>query len=211
MPVPAEAFRLSPPCEPRPDGAFPAVHFASKTITWLLAVEVPVVDGFLRGGRGRCVEGRLAGAEVDVLSLALWSGLLGRWHVVPLTGFGAGVGGLASSLSHDVHMPMVLGSDPADMALAANRMLENGGGYVLVDGGQVVREVVLAGAGTLHTGRLVDLAAELRAFNAELTERGCPWDDPLFAIGFLAFTGLPYARITPRGLLDSRRGAIVTG
>lgn len=211
QPLAREAFRLSPVLEPRDDGARPSVHMSSKTITRLVAVEVPVADGFLAARSGRCVEGHCAGEEVDLLALAMWSGLMGRWHVVPLSGFGAPVGGLVSTLAHDIHMPVVLGADPDDMVRAVDRMLEIGGGYVLIDRGQVQREVALAAGGTIHTGGLADLAAQLRDFNEELRERGCPFDDPLFALGFLGFTGLPYARITPRGLLDSRRGAIVTG
>jgi len=40
-------------------------------------------------------------------------------------------------------------------------------------------------------------------------EKGCPWDDPIFGLCFLAFTGLPYVRITPKGIIDIRKKKVI--
>jgi adenine deaminase len=187
----------------------PAIHMQNKTITRPVDVAIDLHDGFMpRPARGRCVAGVMAGRELDLVYLSLWSGRRGTWLTVPLSGFGAPVDGLAASVVHETHAPLVLGTDPEGMALAVKRMLAIGGGVVLVDGGAIVLELPLAVGGLLHTGGLEEVALWMDAINQYLRERGCPWDDPFFGMNFLTFTGLPFVRLTPSGLFDSKRGIV---
>ena len=188
-----------------------AVHMQNKTITRPLRVAVDLVGGFLPViRRGRCLTGVAAGEDVELLYLSLWSGKRQAWLTVALSGFGAPVGGLASSVVHETHAPLVLGADPADMAFAVRRMLSIGGGVVLVEEGRVVQELPLAAGGLLHTGSLEEVAAGMDAINRYLRARGCPWDDPFFGMNFLTFTGLPFVRLTPSGLFEAKRGVTST-
>lgn len=190
------------------DGELTSVHMVNKTVTRPLRVTVPVVEGFFGELRGRCTSGILAGESLELLYLSLWSHKRGRWLTVPLTGWGAPVGGLATTVVHETHAPLVLGCEPDDMALAVNRAFEIGGGIVLVESGAVFMEVPLECGGLLSTAPLETVAAQMSALNTYLRERGCPWDDPFFGMNFLTFTGLPFIRLTASGLLDAKTGLL---
>lgn len=210
LPIAASAFRLSGLQGEGDPGEveMPAMLMVNKTITRPLRVRVRLEEGFLPARRALCLDGSAAGREVPVSYLSMWSHLQQRWLTVLLSGFGAEIGGLASSVVHETHAPLVLGGRPADMALAVNEMFEQGGGVVLVEGGRVERRVVLDQGGLMSSAPLPQVAEEMLSLNDYLQARGCPWDDPFFGLNFLTFTGLPYLRLTPSGLLDSKRGLI---
>ena len=88
-------------------------------------------------------------------------------------------------------------------------MLELGGGIVIVEAGQLVGEVPMTTGGILSNVDLEELAQSMLKLNMYLQEKGCPWDDPIFGLCFLAFTGLPYVRITPKGIVDIRQKKVI--
>lgn len=178
------------------EATLPAIAIVDKTITRLVEVRVPVAGG----------EVRPDGAVLKISTLRKD----GQGFVTGLlAGLGARVGGLATTFAHDHHRPMVLGVSDEDMALALRRLLEIGGGFVIAEGGEVVRELPLEVGGILPGATLEEAARQVERFNSYLQERGCPLDDPIFTIGFLSFAGLPYARITPSGVLEVIRRRIV--
>jgi len=209
LPVTPAAFVLrSPDASDGEVGELTAVHMVTKTVTRSLRVALTVEDGFMSVNRGRCTAGVLEGEQVELLYLSLWSHKRSRWLTVPLSGWGAPVGGLAATVVHETHAPLVLGASPQDMAVAVNRVFAIGGGIVLVEDGEVRLEMPLECGGLLSTASLERVAAEMMAINRYLRERGCPWDDPFFGMNFLTFTGLPFIRLTPSGLLDSKQGLL---
>lgn len=126
-----------------------------------------------------------------------------------LTGFGAKVGGLAASIAHELHKPMVIGCREDDMVAALQRVRELGGGMVLVHEGQVLAEIPLPIGGMMSAGSLEDVAAQMGAMKDVLREMGCPLEDPIFTLGFLSFSALPWIRLTPSGLLDVKKREIL--
>ncbi|MHB1406483.1 MAG: adenine deaminase C-terminal domain-containing protein [Desulfitobacteriaceae bacterium] len=174
----------------------PCMHMVNKTITKTLMRTLSVTNG-------------LIDLPQDLMKISLWSPQTKSWVTGFLSGFGARMGGYASSVAHETHMPMVVGSNDEDMALAANRMLEIGGGIVIVEAGQVMGEIPMATGGILSNASLRETAAGWAKLNHYLQETGCPFDDPLFGLGFLSFTGLPYVRITPSGIVDIRNKELV--
>ncbi|CAA7601118.1 adenine deaminase [Acididesulfobacillus acetoxydans] len=176
----------------------PCIHMVNKTITKERVLDVPIVDGRLE----------ISGLP-GVMKISLWAEERQEWTTGLLGGFGAEIGGYASAIAHETHLPMVVGSSDEEMAQAANRMLEIGGGAVLVDGGRIIGEVPLGIGGLLSGAGLSETAAAWMSLNTYLQGKGCPWDDPLFGLGFLAFTGLPYVRITPRGIVDVRKQKVI--
>lgn len=205
LPVLPDAFRIA---GGEQQAEIPAMLMVNKTITRPVRLRVRVRDGFLESREALCVDGPGQGDMVSISYLSMWSHLRRRWLTVALTGFGANVGGLATSVVHETHAPLVLGSDPLDMAQAVNQVFAQGGGVVLVEAGEVRQRVVLDGGGLLSSGALEQVAGEMQQLNDYLRDRGCPWDDPFFGLNFLSFTGLPYVRLTPSGLLDSKRGLL---
>jgi len=176
----------------------PSIKMMNKTITKSVKLNLPVKNGELD------IHG-----SPDLLKLSLWSADKNRWMTGLLTGFGARVGGIVSSVAHETHSPMAVGNNEKDMALAANRMLELGGGIVIVDAGQLVGELPMKSGGILSNADLNEIALGMSKLNAFLQDKGCPWDDPIFGLGFLAFTGLPYVRITPKGIVDIRQKKVI--
>jgi len=176
----------------------PCIKMVNKTITKPVNLIIPVKNGQID------IQG-----SPDLLKISLWSAVRDSWVTGLLTGFGAEVGGIASSIAHETHSPMTVGNNERDMALAANRMLELGGGIVIFEAGQLVGELPMKNGGILSSADLEEIAQGMTELNTFLQEKGCPWDDPIFGMCFLAFTGLPYVRITPRGIIDIRQKKVI--
>lgn len=94
--------------------------------------------------------------------------------------------------------PIVVGTDPADMALAANRVLELRGGIVVVQDGEVLAEIALPVLGLLNEGPVADTVAAAQAVAAAIAQIGCPDAD---VVSNAAFATLP--RSLPRLKLSS--------
>jgi adenine deaminase len=133
----------------------------------------------------------------------------GRWTAPALVaGFGDRVDGLASTITTDFNI-LALGSRPASIALAVNRLLALRGGVVLVDGDRVALELPLP-IGGLMTHLSLDGAADREeALRAALVARGYPHHEPLFTLFFLAGDCLPAVRLSPRGVWDVKRARVL--
>jgi adenine deaminase len=176
----------------------PAIAIVNKTITQRQDVTLPVEDGQV------CLP-----ADQDILKISLLNKDNSGFITAFLTGFGAKVGGLAASVAHELHKPMVVGCREDDMVAALRRMRELGGGMILVHEGQVLTEIPLPIGGLMSAGSLEEVAAQMGAMKATLREMGCPLEDPVFTLGFLSFSALPWIRLTPNGLLDVKNREIL--
>ncbi|GHV60485.1 adenine deaminase [Spirochaetia bacterium] len=120
-----------------------------------------------------------------------------------LSGYGLRRGAVASTVAHDSHNLIVLGTGDDDMRLAAEEIVRIQGGYVFVSDGKVQGSVALPVYGLMSdaspdvfTARLDDLIKKIHA-------AGVPKDvEPLITISFLALPVIPELRITDRGLFD---------
>lgn len=126
-----------------------------------------------------------------------------------LKGFGARIGGIASTIAHETHGLLLLGYDDADMAMAGNKVLEMGGGIVLAERGTIVHSLPLPIGATMSELDMKDLARELNTMNGILQRYGSTLDDPVWTMGFLTFTSIVELRITVSGVYDVRKGAVV--
>ena len=136
-----------------------------------------------------------------VMRLALLSPS-GRWRVrALLSGFGDDLGGLASSYSGGVGL-VVFGRSPQDMAVAAGRVLDLGGGVVLAESGAVRFELPLPLGGTMSPKPMAALSADLDRLTSIVRARGYRHQDLHYTLLFFGFDSLPYVRLTYRGLWD---------
>ena len=123
-------------------------------------------------------------------------------------GLGMGEGGVATSLIWDTNNILVIGATEREMAFAVNRLLEHQGGIVVVEDEEVVAELPLPICGGISDRPLEEIAQRI----AEI-EEGCRGlgfiHRPFLTLQTLAFTGLPYLRLTDRGLVDIRARAFV--
>lgn len=126
-----------------------------------------------------------------------------------LRGFGIRRGAIAATVAHDHHNIVVVGVDYADMAIAANRLSDIEGGFVVAEGGAVRAELPLPVAGLMslesfETVRdsLIDLRIAARALGVTLQE-------PFLQLAFVALPVIPALKITDRGMVDVARFALI--
>jgi len=110
--------------------------------------------------------------------------------------------GIASTVAHDSHHMIVVGTDEADMAEAANSLVRSGGGQVVVSGGQVIGQVDLQ-VGGLMSSEPVDVVARKAASVLDgFRTCGCTLNNPNMQLSLLALVVIPALRISDKGLVD---------
>jgi adenine deaminase len=130
----------------------------------------------------------------------------GRIGIGFVSGFGLRRGALASTHAHDAHNLGVVGMNDADMAFAANRLRQIGGGQVAVLDGRVLAELPCPVAGLLSELPFEEVAAAAARLDAAAhSELGATYPAPFMAMSFLALSVIPELRITDRGLVDTVR------
>ena len=120
-----------------------------------------------------------------------------------IQGYGLKSGAVATSISHDSHNIIVVGTSEEDMAAAANRIVENRGGITVMDGGQILGEVALPIAGIMSDDSLVMVNSALEAAKDEAFRLGVSRGiDPFMTLSFMALPVIPSLRLTTRGVFD---------
>jgi adenine deaminase len=117
-------------------------------------------------------------------------------------GFGFRAGALASSVGHDSHNVCVVGVNDADMALAVNRIIALGGGFVAVCDGNIIGEIAFPIAGLISLKTFPEVRAELLALRHAVAAMGCPLAEPFLQLAFLPLPVIPHLKITDMGLVD---------
>ena len=143
--------------------------------------------------------------EYDVLKIAVVERHKNTHHIGIgfIQGYGLKSGAVATSVSHDSHNIIVVGTNEADMAAAVNRVVELNGGIVVWDGGAPKAEVPLAIAGIMSDEPLVTVNEKLEsAKNAAHALGVNPGIDPFMTLSFMALPVIPSLRITTRGVFD---------
>jgi adenine deaminase len=124
-------------------------------------------------------------------------------------GFGMRRGAIASTVCHDHHNVAVVGIDYADMALAANRLGEIEGGFVVAAGGAVLAELALPVAGLMSLDPFESVRDRLTALRAAARSLGVTLEEPFLQLSFLCLPVIPHLKITDRGLVDVDRFALL--
>ena len=144
----------------------------------------------------------------DILKLAVIERHHGTGHMGLgfITGTGLKRGAIASSVSHDSHNLIVIGTNEADMAAAANRIRALGGGNVLVVDGEVRAEMPLPIAGLMSEGSAREVARENEAVRAAVHACGAPEGiEPFMNMAFVSLSVIPSLKMTTQGLVDVDR------
>jgi adenine deaminase len=176
------------------------VDIAGPIVTRELIVSLPVEGGDV-----------VADRRVDVLKAAVFD----RWGLGQRTmgfikGFGLHKGALASSLSYDTSNLVALGVSDADIARALNRLVEIGGGFVVIVDGDVVAELALPIGGIISEDPVPMLAERMNHIKRTIRDLGSHLRDPLLTLQALTFTAVPAIRLRERGLLQVKTGQIIS-
>ena len=159
-----------------------------------LQMKLPVVGGQIRTDKSS-----------DVAKLALIKRHKGSNGITIglVNGFGfTGKCAVASTVSHDSHNLIVVGTDESQMAIAANRLVEVGGGQVVVKDGMVIGLVELGIAGLMSRERAEVVAKKAESVLEGFRACGCKLNNPNMQLSLLALVVIPELRLSDKGLVD---------
>lgn len=167
-----------------------------KIITEHLTYDIAPADGDKRPDLSR-----------DLVKIAVVErhGVNGNIATGFVKGFGLKRGAIASTVCHDHHNIAVVGADAADMAVAANRLGQIEGGFVVVEGGQVMAELALPVAGLMSLKPFEAVHHDLIALRAAAKSLGVTLEEPFLQLAFLALPVIPHLKITDHGMVDVDR------
>lgn len=150
--------------------------------------------------------------EKDLVKVALVERHKGTGEVqVGLVhGFGFDAGcAIGSTVAHDSHQMIVVGTDESQMALAANTLAEVGGGLIVVRDGETMALVELPIAGIMSDDPATEVAAKAEKVLAAFKECGCTLHNANMQLSFLALVVIPALRISDQGLVDVEQFKII--
>jgi len=171
-----------------------------QILTDRLILATPVQDGLVQADIRR-----------DILKLAVLERHrgTGRRGLGLVHGFGLQRGALASTVAHDSHNLIVVGVSDTDMFLAAQHLLDLGGGLAVAADGRIVADLPLPVAGLMSLASLEQVTARQAALQEACRALGCTLPDPFMALSFLALPVIPKLKLTDQGLVDVERFAMV--
>ncbi|MEM2180520.1 MAG: adenine deaminase [Nitrososphaeria archaeon] len=120
-----------------------------------------------------------------------------------VTGFKFKSGAVASTVAHDSHNLLVVGTNDKDMAYACNKLAEVGGGMIAVDKENVLALVKLPIAGLISDQPIENVCAQVKSLSDAWKKLGCTMINPFMTMSLLALSVLPEIRITNKGLIDT--------
>ncbi|WP_417278366.1 adenine deaminase [Celeribacter sp.] len=171
-----------------------------KIITEHLRETVPIVDGDKAPDPARDL------SRITVIERHGKNGNIASGFV---KGFGLKAGAIASTVCHDHHNIACVGVDYADMALAANRLSEIEGGFVVVKDGHVLAELALPVAGLMSLEPFEVVRDDLVDLRAAAASLGVTLEEPFLQLAFLALPVIPALKITDRGMVDVTKFEII--
>ncbi len=119
-----------------------------------------------------------------------------------VSGFGLKGGAVASTVSHDSHNLLVIGTNNSDMAFAANELAAAGGGMIAVRDGRVLSLLELPVAGLMSDKSIGKVAGDIEKLASGWQALGCSMKSPFMTMSLLSLPVIPQLRLTNRGLVD---------
>ncbi|MFP4626651.1 MAG: adenine deaminase C-terminal domain-containing protein [Natronomonas sp.] len=183
-----EDFRI--PADTTDDtGAVRAIEFVGGMVTTSTSVEPPSANGEL-----------LANPEDDLLKAAVYNRHTESWGFVGfVTGFEIGADAVATTGTMQLPSVLAVGSDDHAMASAAERIDEIGGGWVVVDGGEITAEDSRPIAGAAPDRSIAEVRSSQRAVMDALHVGR---SDARVGLASLTFTGVPALKLSFTGYAD---------
>ncbi|MGV2105420.1 adenine deaminase [Agrobacterium vitis] len=117
-------------------------------------------------------------------------------------GFGLKKGAIASTVGHDSHNICVVGVSEDDMAMAANRLSNIKGGFVVVEDGKVTGEIPLPVAGLMSLEPFESVRDTLHELRKAAYALGTTLQEPFLQVAFLPLPVIPHLKISDKGMVD---------
>lgn len=177
----------------RPEAARRAVGtIDGQIVTRLLEIEPKVVDGEA-----------VPDSERDLLKLVCVERhrATGNVGVGYVNGFGLRRGALATSIAHDAHNIVAVGTNDVDILAAILAVAASQGGLAVVAEGQLLAHLALPVAGILSDQPLEETAAAYMRMETTAKELGSTLHSPFGLLAFMALSVIPEARVTDQGFI----------
>jgi len=166
----------------------------AKVGTYSIEAILPVETGVVLNDIGQDI------IKAAVIERHHGTGTMGKGFV---KGFHIKEGAVASTVAHDSHNLLILGTNDEDMALAGNTLAKVGGGMVAVKNGKVIALLPLPIAGLMCQEPAEAVAKKVEELDKAWKELGCHLVSPFMTMALIALAVLPELRLTNRGLVDT--------
>ncbi len=124
-------------------------------------------------------------------------------------GFGLAQGAIGSSVAHDSHNFIIVGTNDEDILLSIQRLKAMGGGLVTVLNRKVLEDLPLPIAGLMTDAPVTEVHHQLKMLLRSAHSLGCKLPDPFMTLSFLALPVIPELKLTDKGLVDVTQFKIV--
>ena len=167
-----------------------------QLITKSVMSDVKVVDG-----------NAVSNVETDTLKICVIerhraTGNIGKGFV---KGFNLKCGAIASTVAHDSHNMIVIGTNDFDMYTAAVALIKCQGGKVVVKDGKIISQLPLPIAGLMSDKEFDFVVEKCDELNKAAHSIGCKLEDPFMTMGFLSLPVIPELKITDKGVFDTNK------
>ncbi|MSV33178.1 MAG: adenine deaminase [Nitrosarchaeum sp.] len=153
----------------------------------------------------------LTSLDKDVWKVAAFDRIHGtNKHAIGfLENFGTDIGAFASTWSFHENDMIVIGSNDSDMSIAANTLIKNQGGLVVIKSGKIIASLPLQLAGIISTDSFEKVLSNFEQINNSIVDSGCKFSRPHLIPLFLPFLALPSIRILSGGIVDVKRRSYI--
>lgn len=121
-----------------------------------------------------------------------------------IKGFNLKSGAIASTVAHDSHNMIVIGTNDNDMFVAAQELIKCGGGKIVVNNGEVVAKLALPIAGLISDKTFVEVLDECYSLNDAIKIIGSDLENPFMTMAFLSLSVIPDLKITDKGVFSAK-------
>lgn len=200
-PITADSFKIY-----APEGAKKVKVRVMDTLPW-----IPITEG-----REAVLEVKDGVVSCDVNQDVLYIAQVERYGVngnvgkAFMGGFHMKEGAIASSVGHDNHNIIVMGTNFEDMAVAVNRLIEIGGGQDVVKNGEVAAEISYPVCGLLSDLPAEELAEAKKKVNNMIHEMGSPITIPFMFLSFICLAAIPLYAVTDVGFIDVLKQEVIS-
>ena len=165
-----------------------------QLLTKRVQSEINITDGFAESN-----------LENDTLKICVIErhragGNIGKGFV---KGFNLKSGAIASTVAHDSHNMIVVGTNDSDMYTAAVALIKSHGGKIVVENGEILAHLPLPVAGLISDKDADYVIEKGEELNNATRKLGCEIDDPFMSMGFLSLPVIPELKITDKGVFDT--------
>ncbi len=172
----------------------------NEIITKMSVEEVKVDGGYVSSD-----------TEKDILKIAVIERHMASGRIAKglVRGFKLKKGAIASSISHDSHNIVVIGTHDGDMYQAAVGVVKMQGGIAAALNGQILESLPLPVAGLMSDRSAEFVKTKIKRLREVARYLGSELPDPFMAMSFLTLPPIPEIKITDRGIIDANKFKVV--